>query len=141
MGDRSFKIGAREFQLSKLDAFKQFHIMRRIAPIMSELLPAMAQSKKTSAEDSSENEKLEEFAKMAQPIMTGLAKLSDEDAELVLYGLLNAVELKQAQGNWARIASGRLLMFQDLELPILFQCAGRALMFNLSGFFGGLPHQ
>jgi hypothetical protein len=41
MTDRDFSIGTRNFKLGKLDAFKQFHIVRRIGPLLSELLPAM----------------------------------------------------------------------------------------------------
>ncbi len=73
--------------------------------------------------------------------MTGLSKLSDADAEFVLYGLLAAAEVQQQAGNWAQVSTGSMLMIQDLELPMLLQIAGRAFMFNLSGFFSALPRQ
>ena len=41
----------------------------------------------------SEEEKLNEFSKIAGPIMNGLQKLSDVDSEYVLYCLLAAVEV------------------------------------------------
>lgn len=142
MSDRDFEIGSRKFKLSKIDAFKQFHIVRRIGPILSDLLPAMRDAGKFKNMDLlSEDEKLEQIAKFAAPFMTGLSKLTDADADLVLFGLLSSVEMQQAQGNWAKIASNSMLMMQDLELPILLQIAGRAFMFNLSGFFGALPHR
>lgn len=140
MNDREFEIGSKKFKLCKIDAFKQFHIVRRIGPILSELLPAMKNVGKNQA-SLSESEKFEDLAKFAGPVMSGISKLSDADADLVLFGLLSSVEVQQSSGNWARVATPSMLMIQDMELPVLLQLAGRAFMFNLSGFFAGLPHQ
>ena len=140
--ENSFSIGAKEFKLSKVDAFKQFHIVRRLAPILSDLLPAMGSIAKTakSMDSLSESEKFDQFSKMAGPVMDGLSKLSDADANYVLFGLLQSVEVKQMPvGNWARLSNGDALMFSDMELPVLLQAAGRAFAYNLSGFFGALP--
>lgn len=144
MSERDFEIGTRKFKLHKIDAFKQFHIVRRIAPILADLLPAMKDIQRINkeADQMSETEKLDEFAKIAAPLMTGLSKLSDEDSNRVLFGLLSAVEVQQgANGGWAKVATDSMLMMQDLELPVLLQIAGRAFMFNLSGFFAVLPRQ
>lgn len=139
MSDRDFKIGSSEFQLSKMDAFKQFHIVRRIAPILGDLLPVISKAKQLNSGELSEEQKLESLGAVMTPIMTGLSKLSDEDANKVLFGLLSSVSLKQSAGNFARLATDTQLMFADLELPVLMQAAGRAFAYNLSGFFGALP--
>lgn len=139
--NNGFSHGGREFKLNKLDAMKQFHIVRRIGPILSELFPAMKEAAQLNADSKGQGAEtnLEQIAKLATPVMMGLSKLSDEDSEIVLYGLLGAVEVKQAAGNWARVASGSLLMMQDLQLPDLLQLAGRSLMFNLGSFFLAAP--
>jgi hypothetical protein len=142
--DRSFEIGGREFKLNKIDAMKQFHVARRIGPILAELVPAMKGISKVNSDSMTEEQKLEEFARIATPFMAGISKLSDADSDYVLYRLLSAVEVKQpASNSWARIAvigpdGNAMLMMQDLELPMLLQAAGRALMYNLSGFFASL---
>jgi hypothetical protein len=142
MTDRDFSIGTRNFKLGKLDAFKQFHIVRRIGPLLSELLPAMKDMGNLKNFDGkTEDDKMNEMAKIVSPIMMGLSKLSDQDSEFVLFGLLASVEVQQAAGNWARVATPTMVMIQDLELPQLLQIAGRAFMYNLSGFFGALPRQ
>lgn len=140
MSDREFSIGGRDFKLCKIDAFKQFHIVRRIGPMLSDILPALAQAK-TDSDKMSDADKLSNIAKIASPVMNGLSKLSDADSELVLFGLLQAVEMKQTSGNWARVSNNSMLMIQDLELPVLLQLAGRAFVFNLSGFFSALPQK
>ncbi len=142
MTDRDFEINGRKFKLLKIDAFKQFHIVRRIAPLLADLLPAMKDVKSVkSLESVSESEKLDQMAKVVGPVMMGLSKLSDADADLVLFGLLASVEVQQPAGNWARVSTNSMLMMQDLELPILLQIAGRAFAYNLSGFFTELPRQ
>lgn len=137
MSDREFSIGGRDFKLCKIDAFKQFHIVRRIGPILSDIIPSLGEAKKVIGK--STEEQLEAFAKIANPVMNGLSKLSDADSEMVLFNLLAAVEVKQATGNYAKVSNGSMLMIQDLELPVMLQLAGRALVYNLSGFFSALP--
>lgn len=134
--DNSFSIGERQFKLSKINAMKQYHIVRRIAPILGDMLPAMKDiAKAHDSKDMTEEQKLEKAVQFAGPIMTGISKLSDKDSEVVLYGLLAAVEIKQAEGNWAKIVVGDQLMFDNLDLPTMLQAAGRSFMFNMAGFF------
>lgn len=139
-----FSIGARKFKVGKLDAFRQFHIVRRIGPLLAELMPAMGGIVKSKAklDQLSEDEKLVEFGKIAQPLMQGLSRLSDADADYVLFRLLSCVEVEQPQFNtWARVATDTQIVMQDMELPVLLQAAGRSLMYNLSGFFALLPQK
>lgn len=137
MSDNAFTIGDRQFKLSKINAMKQYHIVRRIAPILSELLPSLKGIANKKIEDLSQDEQMDQAAAFAGPVMMGLSKLSDKDSEFVLYSLLSSVEINR-DGVWARMVQGENLMFQDLELPILLQAAGRAFMYNMTGFFGVL---
>lgn len=139
MNDRDFQIGARSFKLNKIDAFKQFHIVRRLAPIITDLIPILSQIKNVKDEGLSQEEKLAEFGRMLSPLTMGLSKLSDEDSDKVLKGLLSAVEIKQDQGNWSKIVVDSQIMFTNLELPVLLMAAGRSFVFNMSGFFDVLP--
>ncbi len=141
MSERDFEIGSRKFKLNKIDAIKQFHIARRITPVLSELIPAMgsiAKAAKSKKKVSTEAE-FDEIAKVLAPIMTGISKLSDEDSDKVLYGLLSSVEMQQQTGNWARVSTDTSLMINDLELNVLLNLAGRAFMFNMGGFISALP--
>lgn len=134
----SFEIGTQEFKLNKINAFKQFHIVKRISPILADMIPAMKDMQKVGQGKQSESDKLDEFAKILTPIMNGIAKLSDADSDKVLYGLLSSVEVKQGVG-WAKVSTDEMLMMQDMELPLLLQLAGRAFAFNLQGFFAAVP--
>lgn len=137
--DRDFEVGSRQFKLSKIDAFKQFHIVRRLGPILGDIIPVARQLAKNKMDQMSEEQKLDAIASLGSPIMAGISKLSDEDANKVLLGLCSAVEMKQSSGNWARVATDAGLMFEDLDLPTLLQIAGRAFAYNLAGFFALAP--
>lgn len=140
MGDNSFVLGGRKFQTRKIDVFKQFHVARRMGPTLAKLFPLLKGAVSGDQFDKlSETEKFDVLAKFATPVMEGLSSLSDADADLVLYGLLSSVEMQQPAGNWAQVASGNMLMIQDLDLPTMLQLAGRAFIFNLSGFFSVSP--
>lgn len=138
--ERDFTLGGRDFKLCKIDAFKQLHIVRRLAPVLNDLLPAMKSlTALKNLGELQEQEKLDSVGKFLSPVLMGMSKLTDEDTEIVFLGLLQAVEMKQSAGNWARVANGKLLMIQDMELPMLVNLAGRAFMYNISSFFSALP--
>lgn len=143
MNERDFQIGARKYKVSKIDAFKQFHIARRLGPIMGDIIPV---AQKLQAKfgalkpDEMKEDQLEAVAAIAQPVLVGFSRLSDDDANKILLGLCSAVEMQQTQaGGWAKVSTESQLMFQDLELPELMQIAGRAFMFNIAGFFKLAP--
>ena len=138
--DNSFEISGKKFKLCKIPAFQQFHIVRRLGPVLGKLGPAMGQvMKAANAQNQTDEQKLETIGLLIKPVMDGLSELSDEDANKVLFGLLSAVEMQQSAGNWARVSTDTTLLFTDLELPLMLQAAGRSFMYNMSGFFAGLP--
>lgn len=139
MADRDFEIGSRKFKLNKIDTFKQFHIVRRLGPILGEIIPAAKGIAGLDETKMTEEQKFDFIAKLATPVMDGFSKLSDKDADFVLLSLCSAVEMQQSLGNWARVATDAGLMFQDIELPLLLQIAGRAFMYNVAGFFSLMP--
>lgn len=136
MTERDFEIGSKKFKLGRIDALKQFHIVRKLAPVLSDLIPIAHKMHKAGKANGAPitDEDIEQFA----PLIGSFSKLSDQDTDAVLFGLLSSVEV-QSGGGWARVSNGTTLMFQDMELPELMQIAGRAFMFNMTGFFAVLP--
>ncbi len=137
-----FELAGREFQIGRMDLFKQFHVGRKVAPILARMAAAgkdfmaLSGTKDVGDEKLSEAEKLQATVALVQPIAEGLSELDDKDSEFVLMNLLAAVEIKQGD-HWAKLATPTTLMFQDMELPVLLQLAGRVFAENLGGFFGG----
>lgn len=135
--DNKFSVGPRHFSLTKLNAREQFHVVRRMGPTLIESLAKLGQLQKIKA--TSTEKQLEQIGKVLAPVLGGLAKLSQEDADYVLDALLSCVEVQQAGGNWAKVFANGVMMVNDLEFPVMMQVASRAFMFNLSGFFPELP--
>jgi hypothetical protein len=128
-------INGLDYKFDKIPALAQFHIVRRLAPIIGELLGAIdpKKFKEGSGLDQSE------MVKALVPITTALAKLTDEDANYILFGLLKAVTRKQAGGGWAKVVTGEVLMFDDIDMKVMIQLAVKVFMVNLGGFINALP--
>ncbi|MDF0491601.1 hypothetical protein PX554_26150 [Sphingomonas sp. H39-1-10] len=103
------------YRLAKLSALDQFHILRRIMPIVGALGAKGAQ----------------------EHVLAALSQLSDEDAEFVLNRCL-AGATRQNGDNWARFYIDGRLMFDDINLPTMLQLAFETLKGPLSDFFTGL---
>ena len=114
------------YRVGKLDARAQFHIVRRLAPVLGELAPALQGGK--GGLDA------------LPPIATAVAKLSDADADYCIFGLLKVVSRKQPNGlGWGPVATENLLMYDDIGMTQMLKLAWEALTFNMSGFFAVLP--
>ena len=128
-------LNGHRYSIGKLSAKQQFHMSRRIAPIVPTLIPcssASRQRRKRISEDPGG------MADVLQPLADGLAAMKDEDAEYVLDTCMQAVQRKQH--GWANIwsASQRVPMFQDIDLAVMLPLALRVITENLGPFIQGL---
>jgi len=129
-----------QYQAGKLDAVRQFHVARRLAPFLPKFvaaahLPGLAAA--AAGQGASLNPDV--MAAVLGPLAKSIAEMSDADAEYVLYTCLSVVERQQPKGGWARVMAGEKLMFEDMDLAAMLVCVGHVLMENLSGFFAALP--
>lgn len=132
-----FPCGGNTYTAGKLDARTQFHIVRRLAPFLKGLVPIIGKMK--SGETASDAVNPEEGIKALPEIGEVLAKMDDETADYVIFGLLNIVRRKQDNGmGWAPVSSGNNLMFSDITMPQMLTLAGRALAANMGDFFAVL---
>lgn len=139
MIERDFQLGGSNYKLSKVDVWKQLYIAKRLGPIIGEVISTVKELKGFMAEGTSKSDNLEAIAQILAPLLDGFSKLTDKDLEYVMVGLLNAVEVQQEGGSWARMAGNSGLMFDNIELATMLQLAGRALVFNLGNFSRALP--
>lgn len=120
-----FELEGRTYRANKIDARTQFHIVRRLAPVLGEIAPALQGKGGLDA---------------LPPLANAVAKLTDSDADYVIFGLLKAVVRKQDQGlGWGPVATGEQLMYDDITMPLMLKLAWQSFSFNMSGFFAALP--
>lgn len=109
------ELNGHSYKCGTIDARKQFHIVRRLAPVMGSV------AKGGEALDS---------------IASAIGKLSDEDADYVIFGLLACVTRKQENGlGWAKVSNGNAMMFSDISMADMIQLAYRAFEANMQDFF------
>ncbi|WP_288074675.1 phage tail assembly chaperone [Pseudomonas sp.] len=133
-----FTIGEHTYRAAKLDAFKQLHLSRKVAPIIPTLIPVFA--KLSGAKDSNPlSGDLAGLAGLLEPFAEGLANMPDESAEYVLGTCLAVVQRKQGK-TWAPVWSERnsVCMFDDLDLGVMIQLAIHIMRDSLGPFLAGL---
>lgn len=120
-----FELEGRTYRVNKIDARTQFHIVRRLAPVLGEIAPALQGKGGLEA---------------LPPLANAVAKLTDSDADYIIFGLLKAVVRKQDQGlGWGPVTTGEQLMYDDITMPLMLKLAWQSFSFNMSGFFAALP--
>jgi len=130
-----FEINEQTYRIGKLNAFVQFHISRRIAPIIPTLIPIFVKISK----DGSVTKDVSGLAEVMTPFAEGIAQMSDESSEYVLSHCLSIVQRKH-NGNWTPVwsAQNKVCMFEDMDLGVLIQVTMKVIQDSLAPFISGL---
>lgn len=124
-------IAKQTYRIGKMNALQQFHVARRLAPILATMglsLRQLADGSKMSIDD---------FLPVLGPVTEILARMSDEDSNYVIFSALAVSERKQGD-KFAPVVVSANLMFQDLDLPAMMRLVVEVLNENLGGFLTGL---
>jgi hypothetical protein len=147
-----FRIGEHTYRTrAKLDARQQFHISRRLMPLIMEVLSKRAVLEaalpmpdgQTLSAQATDLRMLEAVLQVIAPV---LAKLPDDECDYVLDRCLAVVQrLQGANGTqvWSDIfnARSKQLMFADIGMPEMMQMAREVIQENLTGFFTISPNE
>ncbi|SAL25717.1 phage tail assembly chaperone [Caballeronia telluris] len=120
------EISGQQYRIGRLDAKRQFHVARRLAPLLAGLGGALKGEAKG-------------FAEMVSPIAEALAKMSDEDTDYVLDTCLLVVQRQSGQGWQSVMVKNGGLLFQDIDLPAMLQLTVAVIQQNLGSFFPAGP--
>lgn len=126
------KIGAHDYSIGRLNAFQQFHVARRIAPLVTSMLENPEELKRSR----------EAVIALLRKVISNLADLSDENTNYVLTTCLSAVQRKRAQnGGWDKLtAPGGALMFPtEIDMVTMLELVWHVIVENLASFFDALP--
>lgn len=110
-----FEFNGQTYALAKLDAMTQFHVSRRLMPIMGVM-----------GDEGDVKEKL----------FRAVGELSDGDAEYVIGKCLADCRRKNGDA-WAKIYQSGRLMFEDIGMTGMIQLTFATLKENLTDFFTG----
>ena len=129
-----FEINGVEYRALKLDAKTQFHLSRKISPLIPKLLPIFVKVTKTEGNLLDSN--MTELAEVLEPFANALADMSDEHASFIYDTCLSAVSKKQGK-DFAKLTREGQLMFQDIGLDSILPIVVKVLWYNLGSFIQG----
>lgn len=126
---KTIEIGSVEYQIGQLDAMKQFHVSRRIAPIQVAMGVSISELLGSGKNDD------EAMLGATSEVMKLIAKMSDEETEYVLATCLEVVKRKEGEG-WAKVYVSKRFMY-PIPMQDMVRLAIEVMKENLSGFFSG----
>lgn len=134
-------VGGASYSIGKLNARQQFHLMRKVAPVLVRLdrLPALM-GVATEANMETADKAALYFAALT-PAIEQLAALPQQDVDQILDLALSVVSRDQGGGKLAPVLAGPggMLMFADITLPHMLELVMLVLRENLGNFFDLLP--
>lgn len=136
-----FTVNGQSYRTAKIDAMRQFHLSRKIAPIIPALIPVftkLSESKKEEAAKPLSND-IAGMAHLFEPFAEAIAEMSDEVAEYVMGTCLSVVQRQQGT-TWAPIWNERqkVCMFDDIDAGVMVQLAAYVVRESLGPFLAGL---
>jgi len=138
-----FELDGVRYRIGQLTAFQQFHVSRRIAPLLPPLVPIFMSIAKESAKLGGKKDagvNLDSIAGLLQPFADSLADLSDEAAEYVLgtcMGVVQRLAASTPNETWVPVwsANAKRVMFDDIaDIGKMLQITVRVLQSALGPF-------
>jgi hypothetical protein len=125
-------LGENTYRIGQLNAIAQFHLSRKLAPLLVAASPAalaMSGSQVLPAD----------LEALLAPAVDKIAELDDDTAEAVLAATLGVVSRQQGNG-WANVwdQNAGVLMFSDIGLETLLRLVYAVIADNLGPFINGL---
>lgn len=108
------EINGVQYRVGPMDTFVQFHVARRLGPVLMEFTDALANTDaaKLSAE--------QWIARVFGPVMGVVSRMSDADAEYILRACLATVERKDGD-RWALVQRNGNLMYSDVLMDTMLK--------------------
>ncbi len=127
------KINDINYDIGRLNPLKQFHLVRRLVPLLaksSEGIAALQSGKPQAPAD---------FARLLMPMVDELARMPDEEAEYIIFTCLSVVRRDtQGTGFAPVLTNDGQMMYQDMSMEVMLKLVVEVVKVNLSGFFAGL---
>lgn len=121
------------YTIGVVDAFEQFHLFRRMTPLISSM--GVEMFKIMSGQTDVAKLGKAAWIMAAAPIMDQLAVMPQEDVNYLLVNTLKVVKKKQGDSFAPMLSSTGKLMYQDTEMATVLRLVMEVLRHNLGDFF------
>lgn len=129
------EINEKTYRVGKLSALKQFHVSRKIAPLLPPLVSLWVDALKA---EKPLQDSLAEVAALATPVLEILSTLPDEQLEYVIGECMAVVTRRDANAAfpvWS--AAVRAPMYEDIDMAVMLQLTARVIADSLGPFING----
>ena len=135
-------IGGHDYTIGRLNALDQFHVSRKIAPIVPTLMPIITEVAKGDLSkaiesielgDNNELGSLEPLAQALEPFMEAFAKMPEDDVNYVIHKCLSVVKRSSSV-----VCRGQTIMFDDLDMGQILPLVVAVIRVSLGNFIQGL---
>lgn len=136
------EINGIEYTIGRLNAVDQFHVSRKIAPIVPKLMPLIAEVAKGDLEktidsiDKREKGDLKDLQPLADalsPLMEVFAQMPEDDVNYIIYKCLSV-----AKRDGAVVCRNNSIMFDDIDMTQVLPLVIATIRINLGNFIQGL---
>lgn len=124
----TLELGGKTYRVEALDAMSQFHVVRRIAPVMTAVGGSLAGLVPKEGED----DKAAFMMRVLTAAMDVVSKMSDADVDYVLFKCLSKASRKEGE-RYMRMATANQLQFADLSMPDMVRLSIEVM--QVSGVF------
>lgn len=125
------RIGDSTYQIGKLPAMTQFHVVRRVGPVIATMGNTVTKLMANGGNLGDEGNLMQVMGVVSEVV----AKMSDADVEYVIYACLAQVKRKQGE-RFAPFMTGNQFMFQaDTDMQLMMRLTFETLRENLGSFF------
>lgn len=123
MSTITLEVANKEYEVGKLSALDQFHVLRRLMPTIAAVGVTAAQLKSFN------------WMEMLGPISDALSKMTDDEANYLIFKCLSVVRRRDGE-MLARVTTpDGQLMYQDMDMMTMIRLVVEVVKFNHSGFF------
>lgn len=135
-------IGEHSYKTGKLDGMTQFHVARRLAPVMAAMAAAFGAvqaSQATAEADIGEQPPKADVLSSLGPLADAFAAMKDEEAQYVITACLRVCRraIGGDRGYSALVTANGQMMFDDMDMVAMLRLVWTVIEENLAGFFGG----
>jgi len=134
MVEKQITVAGVNYRVGAMDARKQFHVARRLAPVFAELAPVLKEMLSLDKEEESDEQTFKVFELAAGPLANAIAEMSDADADYVLDNCLKVCFIQQGQV-WAPLTAPNGALMFPMQMPHMMELVMQVIKENLGDFF------
>lgn len=126
-------VGQHAYMIDRLDAMQQFHVARRLVPVLAAFSKVGNNFREVQEGSSTSGISMSALL----PIAEALQSMTDVDAEYIIKSCLSVVK-RSDSGSWQYVCIQGKFVYHDFSMPDMVKLTSEVIMENMGDFFSGL---